>query len=104
MAEEKQKSSKSQKKYIILTACVAALLILFVVLYPSDTRISADKQLEAIEEARFVPDEENAATIYKQLFADFNENDFNSTATGIDISSSEFTRPWRSEDYPEAGR
>ncbi len=102
MAEENQKSSKSQKKYIILTVSVAVLLILFVVFYPSDTRISADKQLETIEEARFVPNEENAAIIYKQLLADFNENDFNSTITGIEISSSEFSSPWRSEDYPEA--
>jgi len=104
MAEENQKSSKSQKKYIILTVSVAVLLILFVVLYPSDTRISADKQLEVIEAERFVPNEENAATIYKQLFADFNENDFNSTITGIEISNSEFSSPWKSEDYPEAGR
>jgi len=104
MAEENQKSGKSQKKYIILTASVAAILILLVVFYPSDMRISADKQLEAIEAARFVPDEENAATIYKQLFADFNENDFNSTITGVDVSSSVFSRPWKSEDYPLASR
>jgi hypothetical protein len=63
-----------------------------------------DEELAALEAKRAIPDEENAATIYKQLLDTHEPNSF-----GHDFLVGEVGRvirfePWSGDDYPEVAR
>jgi hypothetical protein len=62
------------------------------------TRHSAEQQLAAIEAARAIPDEENAAVIYTELLA---TTDLVSNQPRF-LASEGRTKPWLSEDHPDA--
>jgi len=62
---------------------------------------TVDEQLAAIEAARAIPDEENAATIYNQLLEDYDESSL--SPDFFDDETEHLTRnePWLSKDYPK---
>ncbi|MBW8039071.1 MAG: hypothetical protein FVQ85_03630 [Planctomycetes bacterium] len=108
MAEEKAKknnsgSSQRMAKWIRYVA-IAILIVAIGCYFLSKTDLldfeTVDEQLAAIEAARAIPDEENAAIIYNQLLENYHESslvpDFMDEldyVTGLE--------PWSSKDYPE---
>ena len=106
MDDESKQANRVKKNRLLLYTAIAAILVLIFIYYSENSLIfpKVDKQIAIMEAERFVPDEENAAIIYEQLLADFNDNDFNREITGIDIRGEEFSKGWKSEDYPQAAR
>jgi hypothetical protein len=102
MTEENKQQEKPKRWHIVLVTAIFLFLILLVIFYPFGSRVSIDEQLKAFDARRFVPDENNAATIYNKLIADFIENDFNSEITGVSIDNPKFRKPWRSANKPNA--
>ncbi len=62
---------------------------------------SASEKLAAMDDERAIPDEQNAAIIYDQLFETHSTASL--SASFLDTEADRLTRnePWRSEDYPE---
>jgi len=94
-------SSKKSKKYFLLAISICLAVILFFILYKAIFYKSAEEQLSAIEKSLAIPDSENAAVLYNQLFEDYNESYLKPaflTTTIDDITKTSF---WSSKDYPE---
>ena len=62
---------------------------------------SVDKQLAAIEAARAIPDDENAAIIYNQLLENYDESSLSPDFLDDDLDNLTRYEPWLSKDYPE---
>jgi len=110
MAEEKQqnqkpKNAKRTRKRVWLAAIVGAITVLIVCLFWSRWNSnSVDERLAAIEAARAIPDEENAATIYNQLMQDPNATlllDYRPGFLDDDSDNLTFLQPWSGKDFPE---
>ncbi|MHC4345746.1 MAG: hypothetical protein ACYSUP_13805 [Planctomycetota bacterium] len=82
---------------VMLAAAVLLALLWFSELL---TRRSAEQQLAAIEAARAIPDEQNAALIYTELAA---TTDLASNQPRF-LASEARTEPWLSADHPEAAQ
>jgi len=64
-----------------------------------------DEELATLEAKRKIPDEENAAVIYNQLLADYNENTFEPNCLdNKDIDCETLKTYWHSKDYPEVAK
>jgi len=64
-----------------------------------------DEELATLEAKREIPDGENAAVIYNQLLADYNENTFGPNCLNDDFIDSETLGTyWHSKDYPEVAK
>jgi hypothetical protein len=59
-----------------------------------------DEEIAALEAKRAIPDEDNAATIYNQLFKK-DEIDFHPEFLTDELDSMASSEPWSSKDYPE---
>jgi hypothetical protein len=68
------------------------------------TSKSADEQLAAIEAARAIPDSQNAAVIYNQLLADYNEAKLSPALLDPNTDDLTLIGPWSSKDYPEVAQ
>jgi hypothetical protein len=68
------------------------------------TSHSAEEQLAAIEAARAIPDEENAARFYSELLAAYDEAEFSSYLMRNQTYYVTQHQPWRATDYPELAR
>lgn len=110
MAEEKQQNQKPKnikrtKKRVWLAAIVVAITVLIVcLLWSRWNSNSVDERLAAIEAARAIPDEENAATIYNVLLQDANATSLLDTRPGFlgdDSDNLTFRQPWSGKDFPE---
>ncbi|MDH4242083.1 MAG: hypothetical protein OEW48_21180, partial [Phycisphaerae bacterium] len=62
---------------------------------------TVDEQLAAIEAARAIPDEENAAIIYNQLLENYDESLLSPDFMDDDLDYLTLREPWLSKDYPE---
>ena len=109
MPEQNQDNDKLQiakhaKKRLWLTGIIAVFIVAAVIGYRVLTSKSADEQFAAIEAARAIPPEENAAIIYNQLLADY--NDAKLSPALLDPSTDDLTLigPWSSKDYPEVAQ
>jgi hypothetical protein len=109
MVEEKakkkeQESCQRKRKWIwvvaivILTVAIGCYLLLKTGLLDSQ---NVDEQLAAIEAARAIPDEENAAIIYYQLLEDYGGSEFSTNFLSNEVYNLTIRQPWLSKDYPE---
>ncbi|GAH20188.1 unnamed protein product, partial [marine sediment metagenome] len=62
---------------------------------------SVDERIAAIEAARAIPDEENAAIIYNQLLENYDESSLSPDFMDEDLDNLTSREPWLSKDYPE---
>jgi len=60
-----------------------------------------DEELAAIEAARAVPDEQNAALIYNQLLENYEQSDFDANLVDPNIYYITTSGSWSSADYPQ---
>ncbi|MBA7636927.1 hypothetical protein ES703_44555 [subsurface metagenome] len=112
MAEEKQqnqkpKNAKRTRKWVWCAAIVIVIgAIICCLLWKAGLLKlqTVDEQLAAIEAARAIPDEENAAIIYNVLIQDPNATSLLDTRPGfLDDDSDNLTarQPWSGKEYPE---
>ena len=89
-------SKFSRLIYVFLFLLVVSLVITRIFIYKTP-----QEQLAAIEKSMAIPDSENAAIIYNQLFEDYNESDLKPAL--LTQNTDDFTKssPWSSQDYPE---
>ncbi len=89
-------------KVLGLAALIIVLLLAVLAIFTITKSSSINKQIAAFEAARQIPDSQNAALIYERLLNDANfinmaEDDvFKRMTTG-----GNFSRPWKSRDFPE---
>jgi len=109
MAEEKQENKKTKnikraRKWVwcaaivIVIAAITCCLLWKAGLLKLQT---VDEQLAAIEAARAIPDEENAAIIYNQLLENYDESSLSPDFLDEDLDNLTSHEPWLSKDYPE---
>lgn len=109
MAEQKAEKKKPQnakrtRKWVwcaaivIVIAAIICCLLWKAGLWEFQT---VDEQLAAIEAARAIPDEENAAIIYNQLLEDYDESLLSPDFLDEDLDNLTSREPWLSKDYPE---
>ncbi len=103
MAEERREK-KSSKKWIWCAGVVLGIaMVILGLLWQSGVLDyqTIDERLAAIEEARAIPDEENAAIIYNRLLEDYDESSL--SPNFIDSNTHNLIRSewWLSKDYPE---
>jgi hypothetical protein len=109
MAQEEVDHNKAERtrrrrplRWWIGAAMLAAAIVLALLWLRSRlTRQSAEQQLAAIEAARSILDEENAAHLYRKLLDSYNEAEFSSYLMDTQTYYVTRRRPWRSADYPE---
>ncbi len=109
MAEEKAKKKEQESgqrmakriwygAIVILALAIGCCFLLKTGLLNSQT---VDEQLAAIEAARAIPDEENAAIIYYQLLDNYDESSLSPDFMDDDLDYRTRLQPWLSNDYPE---
>ena len=92
------KHSKKRLRSIAITIAVfSCLLFLFITQYKT-----AEQRLAAIDDARAIPDAENAAILYNQLRKDYNDIAFPSHF--VYPYDPARMQPWFSKDYPELAK
>jgi len=109
MAEEKAEKKKARmNKRARKRLCCAAILVIIALFVLGVLWIggrsafqSAEKKLAAIEAARAIPDEENAALIYSQLVDDYDEGSLWPDILNRETDALTKSEPWLSKDYPE---
>jgi len=94
------------EKWMWLAVAIFLTALVIWVFLPDDNEgwrpYTFDEELAAMEAKRFVPAEDNAATIYNQLLESYDPNSFSKdflSWENKDLILSEF---WASKDYPEA--
>lgn len=97
------RGTKRLRKLLWPAAIVLAIIIVVLVFFRRNSRelLTIDEKLAAIEAARAIPDSENAAIIYNQLFAAWDANSFEAAFANKEIEWLTRTQPWQSKDYPE---
>lgn len=92
------KHSKKRLRSIAITIAVfSCLLFLFITQYKT-----AEQRLAAIDDARAIPDAENAAILYNQLLDKYDKSVFSSFS--IDPNDIANKKPWLSKDYPDLAK
>jgi hypothetical protein len=101
----KRRSRKhGRKRLVICLVAVACAVVAVWLLWAVVQYRNVDSRLAAIEAARAIPDEENAATIYKQIARDYDETVMSLSFPDITIENKTVDDPWRDADYPELAR
>ena len=99
---QKPKNIKRTKKRVWLAAIVVAITVLIVCLLWSRWNLNyVDERLAAIEAARAISDEENAAIIYNQLLENYDESALSLNFLDDETDNLTSRGPWLSKDYPE---
>jgi len=109
MAEQKAenkipKNTKRTKKWVWLAAIVIVIAAIICCLLWKAGLLefqTVDEELAAIEAARAIPDEENAAIIYNQLLENYDESSLSPDFMDDDLDNLTQFEPWLSKDYPE---
>jgi len=102
--KKKPKNAKRTRKWVWCAAIVIVIAVIICCLlwkaglWEFQT---VDEQLAAIEAARAIPDEENAAIIYNQLLEDYDESLLSPDFMDEDLDNLTSREPWLSKDYPE---
>ena len=88
---------------IVLAVLIVAMLAVILLIGPVRSW-SVDRQLAEIEAARAIPDSENAAVLYRQLFEDCGlpERSIRNILT-LQAETDTARKPWRSSDHPKLG-
>ncbi|MHC4394862.1 MAG: hypothetical protein ACYS1A_04340 [Planctomycetota bacterium] len=88
-------------------ASVGAVVIVLVVwvFLPDDNEgwrpYTFDEELAALEAERAIPEEQNAAKIYKQLLQDYEQSDFEPNLTDPNVFYLTISESWSGADYPQ---
>ncbi len=103
---EKKKSESGQRMakriwYVAIAILALAIGCYFLLKTGLLDFRTIDEQLAAIEAARAIPDEENAAIIYYQLLEDYGGSEFSTNFLSNEVYSLTIRQPWLSKDYPE---
>ncbi len=97
---------KPVRKWIWLTVVIFIIALVVWVFLPDETEgwrpYTFDEELAAMEAKRFVPAEDNAATIYKQLLKSYDPNSFSKEFLSWEKKDLILLEFWKSKDYPEA--
>ncbi|MBN1974903.1 MAG: hypothetical protein JW787_14780 [Sedimentisphaerales bacterium] len=106
MPEQNQKQKKMEfhkrpNNILRLLFAFLFLLVISLVICRIFFYKTPQEQLAAIDASLAIPDSENAAIIYNQLFKDYNESDFEPAFLNKDVETITRTTPWSSQDYPE---
>lgn len=112
MAEEKTQHQKAEttkrgrRLRWWMGAIILAAVVALTLLWLSDrlTLRSAEQQLAAIEAARAIPDEDNAAVIYNTLAGSSLAFQSAEDDLGVAVDRATRTLPWTASDYPEAAQ
>jgi hypothetical protein len=92
-------------KWFWLTVGVVIIALIIWVLLPDENGdwrpYTFDEELAALEAARAIPDEENAATIYNKLLETYDANAFDATLAEPNVKDLPMTELWSSKDYPK---
>ena len=99
--KKKPKNAKRTRKRVWLAIVVAITVLIVCLLWSRWNLNSVDEQLAAIEAARAIPDEENAAIIYNQLLENYDESSLSPDFMDDDLDNLTRFEPWLSKDYPE---
>ncbi len=103
----KQKEAEISERPNIFLRVIYAILFLLVLSFVT-WRIyfykSAQEQLAVIDAAHAIPDSENAAIIYHQLFEDYNESDLKPDFLTAEMEKITNSKPWTGADYPELAK
>jgi hypothetical protein len=105
--KKKPKNAKRTRKWVWCAAIVIVIAAITCCLLWKAGLLefqAVDEQLAAIEAARAIPDEENAAIIYNQLMQDPNATSLLDYRPGfLDDDSDNLTarQPWSGKEYPE---
>ena len=96
---------KRTRKWIWLTFAIIVLGLIIWVFLPEDNDdwrpYTFDEELAALEAKRAIPDEQNAATIYKKIIETYDVNDFKHDFIDDDLWELSRKEPWSTQDYPE---
>ena len=95
---------KRPKNILWLIIAVLVVFIFCILAWRFAFYRSPQEQLSAFNAASAVPDSENAAIIYNQLFEDYNESDLNPASLTPVIAEITKSGPWSSRDYPELAK
>ena len=107
MTDKTQDKSTTHKRGRKFALCIIALSLLIAVVAFVYSRINsptADERLAVIEDARAIPDSQNAAMVYAHLLRDPNAMvllDHRPEFLDDETWNQTYTSPWLSTDYPE---
>jgi hypothetical protein len=96
---DSSRTARRRKRLIWLTAIVVVMVA--ITAYFTLTYKSVDEELAEIEAARAIPDSENAAFIYNELLAEYQQIPRCPAFLDGDADSLTMRQPWNSADYPE---
>jgi hypothetical protein len=98
-------SPKAYQKWFQRSVGLVLIVLIIWVFLPDDNEgwrpYTFDKELAAMEAKRVIPAEENAATIYNQLFENYDSNSFYKNFLIGDLENSILYEFWTRKDYPE---
>ncbi|MHC4623675.1 MAG: hypothetical protein ACYS4W_07200, partial [Planctomycetota bacterium] len=99
--QNKPHRDKRRRKWLLRALVFpAAALVVLVFLWISGIR-SAREKLAAIDAARAIPDDENAAQIYHELLESYDEAEFSFYLMDTEAYYVTLREPWLSRDHPE---
>lgn len=94
---------KAYRKWFYLSITAVVLAIVIWVFLPDDNQgwrpYTFDKEIEELNAKYYVPDEENAAVIYKKLLNNYELNSLIPQFLDEDLESRVSRYPWKSEDH-----
>lgn len=104
LPQPQSRTAKRKKMRVWLAAIVVVLTTLLA--FGLLSRRSIENQLAAIDATHAIPDSENAAIIYNQVFTDYQapQIPWNSTDPKRRISALLIFQPWQTNDYPELAK
>jgi len=96
---------KPFRKWFWLSACAVVIALIVWVFLPEDNEGSRpytfDKELAALEAKHAIPDEENAAAIYSQLFEIYDRKTMNPEFLSRKHDKLTLSEQWSSREYPQ---
>jgi len=100
---------KPARKWIWMTFGLTIIALIIWVFLPDDDSsdwkpFTFKDEIAAFEAARAIPDEDNAATIYNQLLANYDEGTSDPNFRDEDCYNLTLDGPWLSTDYPKAAQ
>jgi len=112
MVEERRENENFEKaerphkrlRVAVIALITAAVICCLIWISRSWKFQSVDEQIAAIEAARAIPDEENAAVIYNQLLENYDENALSIRWVDDKAYDSASDGPWQSKDYPKVAQ